>query len=29
MRRDKISEAFDVYIKRRKSLIFGGESCNM
>lgn len=29
MSRDKIFEAFDMYIKRCKSLIFGGESCDI
>ena len=29
MSRDEIFEAFDMYIKCRKSSIFGGESCDM
>ena len=29
MSRDEIFEAFDMYVKRCKSLIFGEESCNI
>ena len=29
MSRDKIPKAFDMYIKRCKSLIFGGELCDI
>ena len=29
MSRDEIFKAFDMYIKRRKSSIFGGDSCDI